>query len=227
MARWTAVLLLTVVGTVGLAGQSGAHTDLTASDPSDGATLSVAPSAITLTFNEPVQNFEPVIALTGPDGQPYPTGTPIVDSATVRSDVQAVGPAGTYTIAYRVVSVDGHPVTGQVQFQLAAAPEPAAAPPATTSSAVASPAATPPTTAAAPAVTGPATTSAATPTAGGGSTSLDRSTAAAAGLAASSTDESSGPSGWVWAALVGVAVLIAAAGVVIARQRRQHTLGDE
>ena len=61
--------------------------------PPDGATLTVAPSAITLTFNEPVQDYEPVvIAMTGPARQPYPAGTPIVESTTVRSDVQAVGP---------------------------------------------------------------------------------------------------------------------------------------
>lgn len=219
------MLLLTVIGTVGLAGQAGAHTDLAVSDPADGGTLSAAPSAITLTFNEPVQDFEPLIALTGPDGQPYPTGTPIVDSTTVRSDVQAIGPAGTYTIAYRVVSIDGHPVTGQLQFELAtvavAEPAPPPAAPATPTTATPSAVASTPSTSPNP------TTSAAPSTVGGGSTSpVDTSTAAPTGLAASSADGSSGPSGWVWAALVGAAVLIAAAGVVIVRQRRQQKLGE-
>lgn len=118
------MLLLTVTGTIGLAGTAAAHTDLTSSDPAAGSTLAAPPGSITLTFNEPVQNFEPVITLTGPEGQPYPTSAPIVDSTVVRSDVAELGPAGTYTIAYRVVSVDGHPVTGQVQFQFAPAAEP-------------------------------------------------------------------------------------------------------
>ena len=108
-----------MIGAVGLTGTAAAHTELIGSDSADGATLEQAPSSITLTFNEPVQDFEPVLAITGPDGQPYPAGVPVVDSATLRGDVQALGPAGTYTVAYRVVSDDGHPVTGQLQFQLA------------------------------------------------------------------------------------------------------------
>lgn len=51
--------------------------------------------------------------------------------------------------------------------------------------------------------------------------------AAQPGLAVTSTDGTSGPSGWVWAALAGVAVLIAAAAAVILRQRRQQRVGDE
>jgi len=88
------VLLLTMIGAVGLTGTAAAHTELIGSDPADGATLEQAPSSITLTFNEPVQDFEPLLAVTGPDGQPYPAGVPVVDSATLRGDVQALGPAG-------------------------------------------------------------------------------------------------------------------------------------
>lgn len=228
-ARWLAVLLLTVVGTLGSAGQSAAHTDLTASDPADGATLSAAPSAISLTFNEPVQNFEPVVVLTGPDGQPYPIGTPIVDGATVSSDVQEVGPAGTYTIAYRVVSVDGHPVTGQLQFQLEAAADPVTtAPPAVESPNTPPSVVTSAITTAGPAEASPPTTSVPTTTSAAAQPVLPEksTTVAPPELAVSSTDGSSGPSGWVWAALIGVVFLVAAVGVVIVRQRRQQRLGS-
>lgn len=225
-ARSIAVLTLMACVTIGLAGAAGAHTDLTASDPADGSTLTAAPAAISLTFNEPVQNFEPVVALTGPDGQPYPTSPPVVDSAVVRSDVGGLGPAGTYTIAYRVVSVDGHPVTGQLQFEFAPAAPPVNEPP--------------------PAPTTPATpeaTTAAIPTSESGpsnqvppSTSAEpsRSNAAATAatteaspseLAVTAAEQPTGVSGWVWAAIVGVLVLVTAAVVVVVRQRRQPSGG--
>jgi len=35
--------------------------------------------------------------------------------------VNPLGPAGSYTIAYRIVSADGHPVEGSVSFTLTAA----------------------------------------------------------------------------------------------------------
>jgi copper resistance protein C len=225
-ARWIAVLTLTTFGTIGLASAAGAHTDLTESDPADGSTLTAAPAAIALTFNEPVQNFAPVVALTGQDGQPYPTSPPVVDGAVVRSDVGRLGPAGTYIIAYRVVSVDGHPVTGQVQFEFAPA-----APPVTEVPAV-------PTTRASP----EATTAAIPTTQSGSSNQVPPSTAAEPSrsnaaatdstteaapseLAVVAAEQSSGVSGWIWAAIVGVLVLVITAGVVVVRQRRQPSGG--
>jgi len=226
-ARWIAVLTLTTFGTIGLAGAAAAHTDLTASDPADGSTLTAAPAAISLTFNEPVQNFEPVVALSGPDGQPYPTSPPVVDSAVVRSDVGGLRPAGTYTIAYRVVSVDGHPVTGQVQFEFAPAAPPVTEAPPT------------PTTPATP----EATTAAIPATQSGSSTLVPPSTSAEPGrsnsaataattdaspseLAVVAAEQPAGVSGWVWAAIVGVLVLVTAAVVVVVRQRRRPSGGE-
>lgn len=229
VARWIAVLTLALFGTIGLAGAAGAHTDLTGSDPAQGGTLGVPPAAITLTFNEPVQNFEPVVALTGPDGQPYPTSPPVVDSAVVRSDVGGLGPAGTYTIAYRVVSVDGHPVTGQLQFEFAPANPPvteALPAPATLASAASTLA-----TAADPATPDTSVSSVTSST----SAQPSRSTAAAtvattdtspAELAVTAAEQSAGVSGWVWAAIVGVLVVVTAALAVVVRQRRQQAGGE-
>jgi hypothetical protein len=53
--------------------------------------------------------------VTGPDGSRATSGKPRVDAATVRQPL-ATGPAGDYTVAYRVVSEDGHPVTGELTF---------------------------------------------------------------------------------------------------------------
>jgi copper resistance protein C len=37
-----------------------------------------------------------------------------LDGPTVSIDVAPLGPAGRYEIGYRIISADGHPVTGSV-----------------------------------------------------------------------------------------------------------------
>jgi hypothetical protein len=44
-----------------------------------------------------------------------------VDGAVVSVGVRPLGPAGTYTVNYRVTSADGHAVSGSWSFSLAAA----------------------------------------------------------------------------------------------------------
>ena len=120
------VALLTAVAAVGFAGQAAAHDVLLSSDPADGSTLQAAPTTVTLTFDQPVQDFEPVVTVTGPDGQSYQSGSPTVDSTVVTNAIGPLTAAGEYVIAYRVVSADGHPVVGEVKFQFTGAPAPAA-----------------------------------------------------------------------------------------------------
>src|SRR4051812_37485832 len=106
---------------IGLARPASAHNVLISSDPSEGAVVQAAPTLITLTFDEAVQDFQPVVTVLGPDGQKYESGPPQVDSTVVTTPVGPMPTAGDYVIAYRVVSADGHPVQGEVHFRLAAA----------------------------------------------------------------------------------------------------------
>lgn len=116
-----AAVLLSVIAAVALAGPASAHNVLTGSDPADGSTPATAPTSVTLTFDAAVQNYEPVLAVTGPDGTVFSTGSPTVSGSTVRVDLIGAGPAGAYRIVYRIVSTDGHPVSGALTYTLAAA----------------------------------------------------------------------------------------------------------
>ncbi len=127
--RWPAAslrlsVLLVVVATalVGVAGPAAAHNVLISSDPAEGAALATAPTMVTLTFDQPVQNFEPVVTVLGPDGQRYESGAPVVDSTVVTAGVNALPGPGAYSLAYRVVSADGHPVQGEIHFTVAGTP---------------------------------------------------------------------------------------------------------
>lgn len=111
------------------AGQASAHTRLQSSDPADGSSTATAPTAVSLTFNEAMQADFSAVTVVGPDGAAYQTGPLTTDGGTVSTLLLPLGPAGRYEIGYRVVSDDGHPVTGSVAFTLTA-PGPGAAGPA-------------------------------------------------------------------------------------------------
>ena len=119
-----------------------AHTRLESSDPADGASLDAAPQTVTLTFNEAIPAEFSTVTVIGPDGTAYQTGPVTAEDGRVSTAVSPLGPAGRYEIGYRVVSDDGHPVTGSVSFTLTRSAAP-------TSTAAAAPTA-PGTTAAAP-----------------------------------------------------------------------------
>src|SRR4029077_8527213 len=57
----------------------------------------------------------------GPDENLWSTGEPRVDGAVISIDVMPLGPAGTYTVKYRVPSADGHVVSGSWPFHLTTA----------------------------------------------------------------------------------------------------------
>lgn len=130
VAAATAIVSMVVV--LG-AEPAAAHTGLQSSVPADGEALTVAPDAVTLTFGTAVASEFTQVAVTGPDGQSVNAGEPMVEGAAVSQPVSAGGD-GAYVVAYRVVSEDGHPVSGQLGFTLTgigagAATAPAAAEP--------------------------------------------------------------------------------------------------
>lgn len=113
-------LLLAAVWALLATGVASAHSVLESSDPADGATLTTAPTSVTLTFNETIQNFEPTILVTGPNGNRYAAGPATARGPQVSVGLVGAGPAGRWTIAYRIVSADGHPVSGELHYTLAA-----------------------------------------------------------------------------------------------------------
>ena len=122
--RWPARLITLlgalVVGLLVTAGPAAAHDVLISSDPADGATLDTAPTTVSFTFDQPVQNYDPVLVVFGPNGNAFTSASPTV-AGDVISAPMAAGPAGQYRAVYRIVSADGHPVSGQITFTLTAA----------------------------------------------------------------------------------------------------------
>ena len=118
-----------------------AHTRLESSDPVDKSSVDTAPTSVSLTFNEAISAEFATLSVVGPDGTNYQSGPVSASNGQVSTAVSPLGPAGVYEIGYRVVSDDGHPVSGKVSFTLTTAgPGAAAAPAAPTAAAAPAPA---------------------------------------------------------------------------------------
>ncbi|WP_422751789.1 copper resistance CopC family protein [Micromonospora sp. WMMD708] len=127
--RFVAVLLAGVLTLFVAATPARAHNGLRSASPARDATLTRAPTAITLEFLARLDPALTTIVLTDGTKRRVATGDPVVSGATGSVQVTGPLPNGTYTVAYRVVSADGHPVQGSYPFTVAdpagaAAPEP-------------------------------------------------------------------------------------------------------
>lgn len=103
------------------AGQASAHSSLIGSTPTEGQRLERAPALVSLTFDEEIRDDVNQVAVTGPDGGQWAEGPVQVAGSVVVSPLRPLGPAGEYTVGYRVVSADGDPVTGEITFTLLSA----------------------------------------------------------------------------------------------------------
>ena len=130
LATLVLALSLTAVALAG-AGVASAHATRVATDPVEDAELARAPQKVSATFNEALQSQFAAMTVVGPDGNLWSTGEPQVEGAIVSVGVRPLGPAGIYTVYYRVTSADGHVVSGTWSFRLTVAgtgtPGPAAA----------------------------------------------------------------------------------------------------
>lgn len=132
VARTIGVALVVLVCWASGAGSAAAHTTLAGSDPADGATVGTAPTVVTLTFTEEINPAFANVVISSSDGRNWISGSPVVAGPELRASVSPGLPrGGVYTVGYRVVSEDGHPVTGSFTFTVTGVPG-ADAPPSTT-----------------------------------------------------------------------------------------------
>ncbi|MFJ9588886.1 copper resistance CopC/CopD family protein [Streptomyces acidicola] len=106
---------------LGGAGTASAHAAFRDSDPKDGVVLKSAPRQVTLSFTESVSLLDDSIRVLDPENRAVETGEPSrvgKRSDTVRATLPAGLDDGTYTVAWRVVSADSHPVSGALLFSV-------------------------------------------------------------------------------------------------------------
>jgi copper transport protein len=113
----TALVLAIMVST---AGPASAHAVLLRTDPSPQTTVKTPPSAVRLDFSEAVEVAFGAVRVFDVDGKRVDKGTIQTAQGRRQLVVPASLPGGTYTVTWRVVSADGHPVHGGFQFYVGA-----------------------------------------------------------------------------------------------------------
>lgn len=97
------------------AAPADAHARLEASSPTDGSTLTATPPEIMLRFNEPIKDgLNEVSVTTG--STDVADGEIQVEGQSAYQPIRLDMKPGKYTVKYKVVSADGHPVSGTFSF---------------------------------------------------------------------------------------------------------------
>jgi methionine-rich copper-binding protein CopC len=98
-----------------------AHDALEGSAPTSGATVASVPAEVRLDFSETPLGVGAEIRVTDPSGTNWSDGSPEVVDRSVHQKLRAGAPAGAYTVVWRVVSSDSHPIEGTFAFTATAA----------------------------------------------------------------------------------------------------------
>ncbi len=113
---WTCLMLALLAG-----GEASAHAVLVKAVPAQDAVLTKSPLAINVWFNEALEAAFSSITVSDSAARVVAQGElkALSDNGLSLSLADAL-PAGTYTAHYRVLSVDGHIVEGDLRFVIEA-----------------------------------------------------------------------------------------------------------
>lgn len=121
--RLGSVAAVVVTVLLAVAPAASAHATVVSTSPADGEVLTAAPTVVSVRFDEPVQMEFGALRVFSPSGSRVDEGSP--SHPTGHSDTVQVALAsnlgrGTYTVSWRVISADSHPVSGAFTFSVGA-----------------------------------------------------------------------------------------------------------
>src|SRR5688572_20607392 len=121
---WRRVLIASAIVLVALAGAPGAfaHAVLQESSPANDSVVRRSPPEVTLRFSEAVETAFGSIRIYNCSGQRVDSGKVTKpDQRSVSIAVDRRLPRGSYTVTWRVISADAHPVAGAFAFHVGSA----------------------------------------------------------------------------------------------------------
>lgn len=101
---------------------ASAHAALVGTDPEDGAAVDTAPASVSATFSEALDGPSTEIAVTDPAGETLELDDAAFEGDTFTQPMLYTTP-GEYTVAFRVISEDGHRVDDALTFTVEAIPD--------------------------------------------------------------------------------------------------------
>jgi methionine-rich copper-binding protein CopC len=143
------VVLVALTGVALVAAPAQAHDRLVGSTPSADQVVEVAPAELVLSYSNEPLDLGHTVAVRDASGADVAVGEPAVAGRDVTVALPPL-PAGAFTVVWRVVSQDGHPIEGTFGFTVTTgatpttsattepAPSPSTAPPSAPTSATTS-----------------------------------------------------------------------------------------
>lgn len=114
LAALTALLLV-----LATAGPASAHDELVSTNPAAGSSVEKAPTTLDLTFSGNIQDIGSEVRVTDSHGTDMTRGTLAVQKTKVSQPLREGGDSDeTYTVTWRVVSQDGHPIEGTFTYDV-------------------------------------------------------------------------------------------------------------
>lgn len=125
----SAVLATLVLATalLGFGAPASAHDAAESSSPAQGTTVATAPEQVSVTFNKNPLGIGAQFSVKDSAGAEWADGAVEIVDSTATQKLKVGAPAGAYTVAWRVVSSDSHPIEGTFGFTATAAAAGAAA----------------------------------------------------------------------------------------------------
>lgn len=124
LARHRIPLTLLILGYILLMPAAQAHTSLVSSNPAIHANLAILPSHVQVEFDENLivlgSAKSNILQVLDAQGRNIDAGNSKTSGSILGIDLKDRSGQGTFTVSWRVVSADGHPVEGSYQFSVAA-----------------------------------------------------------------------------------------------------------
>ncbi|MEY5057559.1 MAG: hypothetical protein RI987_363 [Actinomycetota bacterium] len=123
IASGFAALVLGLSAILGISAPANAHAELVEASPAADSLIGALPEYVDLTFGENIMTLEGsegsnIITVVDSNGAKVDDETIVVNAAVVSVGIKPGFGDGTYTVAYRVVSEDGHPIEGSYKFEV-------------------------------------------------------------------------------------------------------------
>ncbi|MDQ5861677.1 MAG: copper resistance protein CopC [Actinomycetota bacterium] len=106
---------------LGFSAPASAHDAAESSSPAQGATVATTPDQVSVTFNKNPLGIGAQFSVKDSAGAEWADGAVEIVDSTATQKLKAGAPAGAYTVAWRVVSSDSHPIEGTFGFTATAA----------------------------------------------------------------------------------------------------------
>ena len=110
------VAVIAVVTLFAFAAPANAHDQVLSASPAEGESLEVAPAEVSIEFLGEIQDINLILNVTNQAGAEVTAGDVALNGRTITRTLASDLPNGQYTVVWRVVSEDGHPISDTYQF---------------------------------------------------------------------------------------------------------------